>query len=165
MRPIEDLRRGRKGLQNFLVFLFVLIQGACSGPPPPTPQVFLEKAYVSVDPKANLDTAIAMDLLVVYEEGLVDTLFKMSALNYFEKKAQILRDNPGQIDIWSWEVVPGQVVPPRDIALSQAIPRGGVVFANYLTPGDHRVRLGKETAVTIKLGSKDLSLVPTQKED
>ncbi len=154
----KNLRDQRAWLGKFLCLLLILIQGACSEAPPPVPQVFLEKAYISIDPKANLDTAIAMDLLVVYEDGLVETLFKRSALDYFENKEQILRDNPGQIDVWSWEVVPGQIVAPRSIIMTQPIPRGAVVFANYLTPGDHRIRLGKEMAVEIKLGPKDFFL-------
>ncbi|HQS84124.1 MAG: hypothetical protein B7Y25_04345 [Alphaproteobacteria bacterium 16-39-46] len=156
----KNLKEQRSWLGKFLGLLLILLQGACSETPPPVPQIFLEKAYISIDPKANLDTAIAMDLLVVYEDGLVDTLFKKSALDYFENKEQILRDNPGQIDVWSWEVVPGQVVAPRSIVMTQPIPRGAVVFANYLTPGDHRIRLGKELAVQIKLGPKDFSLSP-----
>jgi len=161
MRLGQNLKRQADWIRKFLGLFFILIQGACSeSPPPPVPQVFLEKVYVTIDPKANLDTAVAMDLLIVYEDGLVDTLFKMSALNYFENKEQILRDNPGQIDVWSWEVVPGQVIAPRSIVMSQPIPRGGIVFANYLTPGDHRVRLGKELAVQIKLLPKDLFLSP-----
>lgn len=145
--------------------ILILIQGSCSKTTPPAPQVFLEKVYMSVDSRANLDTAIATDLIVVYEDALVKTLFKLSALNYFENKEQILRDNPGKIDVWSWEVIPGQVVVPQEITLSQPIPRGGVVFSNYLTPGDHRVRVGKEEAVTIKLGPKDLSLIPMKLDD
>ena len=145
------------------VFMGVILLAeltSCGGPPPPTPQIFLQVVDVIVDPKANLDTAVAMDLIVVYEDGLVDTLFKLSANEYFSQKQQIIRDNPGQIDIWSWEVVPGQVVPPRSITLSQYMSRGGIFFANYLTPGDHRIRAGKESGAKITLGPKDLSLQP-----
>lgn len=156
----------RKYLIGSLAVLLSLFQGACSeGPPPPTPQVFLETVSVSVDANANQDTAVAMDLLIVYEDALVNTLFKLSALEYFEKKAQILRDTPGQMDVWSWEVVPGQIIPPRPIKMTQSIPRGAIVFANYLTPGDHRVRVGKEKAILVKLGPKDLFLTPVQKDN
>lgn len=157
--------------------MLVVIQTSC-GPPAPTAQIFLEVVEVTVDPKANQDTAVAMDLVVVYEEGLLNTLLKLSASAYFAQKKQIIRDNPGQIYIWSWEVVPGQIVPPRQIKLPQTSmvssffdivsfnskkiqkPQGGLFFANYLTPGDHRIRVGKETGAKITLGPKDFSLQP-----
>lgn len=142
----------------FIIFAIIAIETSCGGGP--TPQVFLEVVDVTVAPQANQDSAVAMDLIVVYDDGLIDTLFKLSANSYFAQKQQIMRDNPGQIDVWSWEVVPGQVVPSRQIKFSQPIPRGGIFFANYLTPGDHRIRVGKETGVKITLAPKDFSLQP-----
>ena len=138
----------------------VFTQVSCSSTSSEPPQIFLETVYVEVNPRANLDTAVAMDLIIVYDEALVDSLFKMSALSYFEQKKQIIRDSPGQMDIWSWEVVPGQEVTPMSINMSQSTSYGAVVFANYLTPGDHRVRIGTEWTVKIVLGAKDFSVIP-----
>ena len=163
MDVFSKLKRPQKILQKFLLVVCAIIHAACMSSP--TPQVFLEGVYVTVDPNANQDTPVAMDVIVVYEEALVQSLFKLSAAQYFSQKFQIIRDNPGQMDIFSYEVVPGQNVDPRSITLSRPIPFGGVVFANYLTPGDHRIRIGKEIAAKITLGPKDFFLTPLQEFD
>lgn len=130
--------------------------GACT--PDPVPEVFVNSVEVDVVPGANRNTAVAMDFVIVYESALLDNILKLSASSYFAQKEQLMRDNPQNLQIMGWEVVPGQVVPPRDVTFAQPIPLGGVFFANYLSPGDHRIRIGPQTVVKVVLGAEDLSL-------
>jgi type VI secretion system protein len=146
------------------VLLFLLCVAFFTGcTPPPQPLVFVEEVAINVDQVANNNTAVAVDLLIVYDDALVATLSKLSANAYFAQKKQILRDNPAQIDLYNWELVPGQHIPPTPVYITRPLPRGGIVFANYLTPGDHRIRLGPEPSFKIMLGKDDVSVTPPDK--
>ena len=37
---------------------------------------------------------------------------------------------------------------------------GAVIFANYRTPGDHRVRIGPQRKLRIDLGDEEMSVRP-----
>ena len=90
---------------------------------------------------ANQNHPVAVDLLVVHEPELLERLLGMSAREWFNQRDQLQRDFlPGEdLDVWSWEWVPGQRVPEQEIPLSAGA-AGGLVFADYRTPGAHRVR-------------------------
>ena len=139
-------------------FLFINLTNCSTGIPDPQPLVFVEQILVEVDPLTNLDTAIALDFVVVYDDALASNLLKLSASAYFTQKKQLIRDNPMGMDIYSWELVPGQVINPTPIKMTQPIPRAGIFYANYLTPGDHRVKIGSETGVKVILGKQDLAI-------
>lgn len=144
-------------IQKYL-FFFLLLLGSCGGTPQPVKQVFLQSVLLDVDPSANEDTAIALDLVVTYSGDLSNTLLQLPAFKYFEQKKQLLRDNPDNLQIWSWEVVPGQVVNATPIVFSGPYPQAGILFANYLTPGDHRIRTGKQASIKVILGQQDFSV-------
>ncbi len=148
-------------LTNFIqkyLFFFLIFLSSCGGAPQPVKQVFLQSVMLDVDPRANEDTAIALDFVVTYSGDLSNTLLQLPAFKYFEQRKQLLRDNPDIIQIWSWEVVPGQIVNLTPITFSGPYPQAGIFFANYLTPGDHRIRVGKQASVKVILGQQDFSL-------
>ncbi len=126
--------------------------------PDPVPEVFVNTIHVEVTSGANQNTAVAVDFVVVYETALLETMAKLSAGTYFAQKDQLRRDNPQGIQVMDWEVIPGQVVAPREVVFSQPIPLGGIFFANYLSPGDHRIRIGPQTEVKVLLGPDDFSI-------
>lgn len=141
-----------------LFLSFLILVGGCGGTPQPVKEVFLQSVALDIDPHANENTAIALDFVVTYNTELSNTLLQLPAFKYFEQKKQLIRDNPDTLQIWSWEVVPGQFVNIIPIVFSGLYPQTGIFFANYLTPGDHRIRIGKQTAVLVMLGEKDFSL-------
>lgn len=120
------------------------------------PELSIDTVSIYAEPDANQNSAIAVDLVLVYNQDLLKTVGKMSAAAYFSSSRQLLLDNPSLLDIWHWELVPGQIVedfsPPQD----KGDAYGGYVFANYLTPGDHRVRVAPNGIVKILLLRDDL---------
>jgi type VI secretion system protein len=120
------------------------------------PELSIDTVSIYAAPDANHNSAIAVDLVLVYNQELLKTLGKMSAGKYFASSKQLLLDNPSLLDIWHWELVPGQIVegfkPPQD----KGDAYGAYVFANYLTPGDHRVRVAPNGIVKILLLRDDL---------
>ena len=85
---------------------------------------------VNVSEKVNQNAPIAMDLLLVYNDQLRDTLLKMSAKDWFRQKDQIRRDYiEGEgLDCWSWEWIPGQKIPMQKLPLKSKA-KAGIVFA------------------------------------
>ena len=111
---------------------------------------------VNVSEKVNQNAPIAMDLLLVYNEKLRDDLLKMSAKDWFKQKDQIRRDYiEGEgLDCWSWEWIPGQKIPVQKLPLKSNA-KAGIVFADYLSPGAHRIRFSPFDDIVIRLLEKD----------
>ena len=122
----------------------------------PQPELSMKSVSIFAEPDANQNSAMAVDLVLVYNQELLNTLGQMSASKYFESSRQVLLDNPTLLDVWHWELVPGQIVEDFDPPQEKGNAFGGYVFANYLTPGDHRVKVAPNGVVKILLLKNDL---------
>ncbi len=110
------------------------------------------KLYVDVRDNINDDSPVALDLVIVKNEDLLKILLNMTAKEWFGKREQIKRDFMEGIEMnclsWEW-------VPEREILL-YAIPvvpkaKAIVIFANYFSPGEHRLRVDPFSDVKITL--------------
>jgi type VI secretion system protein len=113
---------------------------------------------IDADPDANQNSAIAVDVVLIYDPELLEMLGHLSAAQYFTNVQQLLRDYPSLINIWHWELVPGQKVSHFIPDQRTADAYGGYVFANYYTIGDHRVRIPPNQRVGIVLQRDDLQM-------
>jgi type VI secretion system protein len=111
---------------------------------------------VALSETANRNHPVAADLVVVRDPELLERLLGMSAREWFRQRDQIQRDFlPGKdLDVWSWEWVPGQRVPEQEIPLAAGA-EGGIVFADYRTPGAHRARFNPFSDVFIQFTETD----------
>lgn len=105
---------------------------------------------VTVAPDANLQSPIAVELVVVYQKPLVDELRKLTARQWFERRADLRRDYPGGFDSWSWEWVPSQSVPSFQLRYEMGA-KAGIVFADYMTPGSHRAVVDPHRPIRLAL--------------
>ena len=112
---------------------------------------------VTVVPGANEDTPIALDLLLVYDPKVLDDLLKMPATAWFAKKQQFLKDHERDVAVTGWEWAPGQVVAPLSIAYKPGV-RKVVLFADYVTEGDHRAVVPPQQPFHLVLGERDFSV-------
>jgi len=140
----------------FRCFFSLLAIGLVSCTIEDMPELSIDTVSIYAEPDANQNSAIAVDLVLVYNQELLKTFGQMSAAKYFASSKQLLLDNPSLLDVWHWELVPGQIVedfsPPQD----KGDAYGAYVFANYLTPGDHRVRVAPNGVIKILLLRDDL---------
>jgi type VI secretion system protein len=111
---------------------------------------------VTIDVAANEGSPVAVDLLVVYDEKLVEGLLAMPAAEWFSKKQQYVADHPA-VTVQGWEWVPGQSVEPFKIPY-RAGARSVVLFADYISEGEHRAVVGRPKPFRIILGERDLSI-------
>lgn len=120
------------------------------------PELDIQSVSIYTEPDANQNSATAVDLVIIYDEELVKIIAQMSAAKYFGSSRQLLMDNPTLLEIWRWELVPGQVVqgfqPPQEEGPAFA----AFVFANYLSPGDHRIKVPPSGIVKVVLMRNDL---------
>ncbi len=114
---------------------------------------------VEIDANANQNSPIAVDLIVVYDDALMEQLMGMTAGEWFDKRSQIRRDylEGAGFHSWGWEWIPGQTVPAQSLPLKAAA-IGGVIFAKYITPGAHRSRINPFHDVTIYLREDDFAV-------
>ena len=118
---------------------------------------------VHVAPAANQHNPVAVDLVLVSDKKLLKELMKMSAKDWFEKRHQIQLDYPKEKDLGAggWEWAPGQAVKLDRVLVQRAIV-GGVIFANYLSAGAHRISINPRQNFLVILGENDFSVQPTK---
>lgn len=109
---------------------------------------------------ANANSAVAVAVLVVYDDSVFNELSKLSAKQWFEEVEQRKRDNPegASFDLLAWELMPGQRVDEQSIKL-QGRPAQGLVFADYHTTGRHRSRFNPAKRILVVLGVDDFTVV------
>jgi len=111
---------------------------------------------VTVHDDINDQSPVAVDLLIVYDDKIVDDLLKIPAADWFVKKKQFIADHPSVI-VQGWEWVPGQVVDPFKIEYRPGA-RNVVLYADYHSEGDHRAVVGSPKPFRLVLGERDLSV-------
>lgn len=118
-------------------------------------------AAIYTDPALNQNSPVQVELLVIYDNQLLQQVRSLTAQQWFAQRDQILRDGAARKSLVSryWELVPGQpVVPVVQEKLSFEVgARGAVVFANYASAGAHRLLLDPHQDVVIHLGESDVS--------
>lgn len=105
------------------------------------PKVELGDIQVLTDPGANLNTALQFEIVLVKDPDVLKKLSEMSAAKWFESREDLRKTYPGGFESTEWELVPGQDlrVPSEKFKDKRAL--AVMIFANYLTPGEHRARI------------------------
>lgn len=146
----------RRLRQSLAVALLALAAACASGPKP----IDLARLSIQAQPDANQGGAVAVDVVLLYDLTVQGDLLKLPAQEWFRKRAQIQRDHPDDIAVRSWELVPGQSVDAVTVDRKTS-PLAAVVYANYATPGDHRLRIAAEDgSVGILLQASDVAIQP-----
>ena len=106
-----------------------------------------------------------MHALVVYDEEEFKRLAEMTAGQWFRDAGQVLRDNPDadRYDVLQWEVQPGRSVRELKVGLKGVVARG-LVFADYLSDGVHRVSFDPSKRILVILGEDDYTVVDLVEE-
>lgn len=129
----------------------------------PKPNLSLEKVMFLVDDDMNEKGATKVHLVVVYERELLNELKKMSASSYFNSVKQLVKDHPDKMKIFQWTFVAKKRITkwidiPYDASFLD--PLGGLIFANYNSPGEHRASVPKTCkTMKVKLQKKEFQIV------
>jgi type VI secretion system protein len=123
------------------------------------PSVELDQITLSAMTGINNDSPIAVDLVIVYDTGLIDRVAALTAHDWFGNRAQMQRDFPNDLQVIGWEVVPGQTLQDQPVDRRGGA-RAGFIFANYFSAGDHRLRLGDQSELTVRLLDAGFTVTP-----
>lgn len=110
---------------------------------------------------ANEDSPVAVDMVFVYDKKLLDTLLKTPASDWFAKRDQFVKDYGNSLAVEQWEWVPGQQVERISVPYRAGAQRV-VLFADYVTDGDHRATADPQEPFRLVLGARDLSVEKLQ---
>jgi type VI secretion system protein len=147
-------------MNRYVALLFgVLLLTGCQSNDQTYPDVNLETVNILLDADANENSATAVDLLMIYDKGLLKSIMSMNSRKYYNNLNQIKRDYPELVDIFHWELTPGQFIYNYPVTMRDDTPYGAVVFADYYTPGDHRIRVGTEENIHIQLKRLDFCII------
>lgn len=147
-----------------MVMALVLFFGGCSRINLADPSPLLSGGRLSVEVSAssglNQGQPLAFDLLVVYDERLLETLEEMDAATWFKNRKQFLADQSRKknVEAHHWEWVPGQPKLMLELHFKRHA-RGGVAFANYFSVGAHRSHFDPFKDLLVNLGGKGFALV------
>lgn len=112
---------------------------------------------VTIAPDANEDSPLAVDIIVVYDDKLIEKLLQKKARDWFAGREQFLRDYKDDVDSRKFEWIPGQVVDPIELNYGIGAKRL-VVFADYITPGEHRENIDPQQRFRLILGQSEIEL-------
>ena len=129
-----------------------------SGTPGPS---FLDwKALTLVAaPDVNQNSPLALDLVFVRDQATLEKLLSLPASKWFSSKDELMKTYPNAITLRSWELVPQQVLQLSEEALGSPRVAGMLLYANYLSPGEHRAQLPlAREAFLVELGARGFTV-------
>jgi type VI secretion system protein len=129
----------------------------CGSTPPPRRFLF----EVATAAKANRNSPVPVTLVAIQDAKLFDQIIKMTAKQWYEQREQMRRDYPSGTAFteWDWEFVPGQATPSIFVQVDgRAV--GGIIFAKYRAPGDHRFRIGPHQRMRLDLLDDSFTVTP-----
>jgi type VI secretion system protein len=127
---------------------------------PPVPKVDIGDIQVFTDPGVNLNTALEFELVFAQDPDVLKKMSELTAAKWFELREDIRKTYPGGFESMKWELVPGQDLRLPNELFKDKRALAVMVFANYLTPGEHRARIDnfREGAV-IRLQPRGFTVV------
>ena len=111
---------------------------------------------------ANRDTPVALDIVGVSDEKMVQVLVKFDAKSWFLQKDKFVHQSGFNIN--TFEVVPGQTI-PIDVQYSWSDRRkyrAVFVFAKMLAPGLHHLRIDKFSKPIVVIGTNAIRVAEKQ---
>ena len=100
-----------------------------------------KKLVISAADDANANSAVAVDLVLVKDQAMLDSLLTMPAAKWFATRSDIQRTFPEALVVYPYELVPTQSVQLGEKQFGSERAWAALVFANYSSPGEHRARL------------------------
>jgi len=122
-------------------------------------RISVDGVTLDVALRANDDAPIAVDFIAVNDIDLLAKLSGLTAKQWFATKEQYRRDFRQYLNVWGLELVPGQLIESSTFPLDGKPSVGLLVFANYQSPGAHRLRLEDQPSIRLKFDAREMTLL------
>lgn len=120
-----------------------------------------KEVVIAAAPGANQNSPVAVDIVLVQEEPSIARLTALTAPQWFATRADLRKTFPGEFQYKSWELTPGQTLRLGGAEFGSPNVLTVFVFAYYMTPGDHRIRVDElQNGIMVQLGARDFSVAP-----
>lgn len=126
------------------------------------PSISTKRVGFSVAREANDRSPVPVELVVVYDVEVLPVLLELSAREWFAARGQMLLDHPRAVRTQLWELVPGQEVPLQQLPVPRKGAIAAFVYADYLMPGPHRIRIDPYARALIHLTEESMVLAPAR---
>lgn len=123
------------------------------------PKVAINEVTIEVERNANGNSPVSVDFVATPDATLAQSLKALTASQWFAQREQLKRDNPGRLNVWSLEVVPEQFAVFRDLPLRGVRAKDVLVYANYSSPGAHRLVITTQKIIWLKLNARDMQFI------
>ena len=131
---------------------------------PPGEKLDWDSLSLYVDPAANRDFPLAVDLVFVADEALAKRVAAMKAADWFGARDALRNANRDALQVVSLELAPGDSLTLPEKRIPDTRLFAALVFADYFAPGEHSARLEKLAGkVAIEFGATELSVHATEK--
>jgi type VI secretion system protein len=114
------------------------------GSKPVTPE--WKTLLIAAAGNANANSAVAVDLVLVKDVAMLESLLAMSASKWFATRSDLQRTFPEALTVYPYELVPTQLIRMDEKPFARERVWAALVFAHYASPGEHRARLLLNTA-------------------
>lgn len=114
---------------------------------------------IAADADANLDSPVALDIVFVRDNTTLEKVQVLPAIKWFADRAELQRTFADALIVRSVEMVPRQVMRLSEQDLGSPRVAGVLLFADYATPGEHRIRLTSlREGVLVRLGARTFTV-------
>ena len=100
-----------------------------------------EQVTMGVGREANKNSPIAVDIVLIFNEGLVTKVSELTSSDWFKSKNYILKTFPQDLAVKSWELAPGDSLQIPSSFFGTERVFSVMAFADYFSDGEHRVRI------------------------
>ncbi|MCM0043389.1 MAG: hypothetical protein NBV65_02025 [Burkholderiaceae bacterium] len=112
-----------------------------------------------VDPAANRDFPMAVDIVLVSDEALAKRIAAMKAADWFAARDGLRKMPGGELDIVSVELPPGESLTLPGKRFSGRRVFAALAFADYFSGGEQSARLETLTGkISIEFGAADFTV-------
>jgi type VI secretion system protein len=146
-------------LRGVAALLFAVSSAGCGVVGGGSDTVFQHEVLrIQSSPDANNFSPTAVDMVFVYDPGVIDLLQGLPAADWFARRRQFLLDFPDGLAVESWEIVPNTAPILWEVPAEMFENEEGddavtaFIYADYLSPGEHRARLETRIGTRVDLG-------------
>lgn len=138
---------------TFIVSTFLLLQSCVT-----------ERLSANISVVNDIGNPVIVDFVFVFDHGAMSELQKMPSTQWFAKKDQYMLDwgTSKKIQVLSYELIAGQRVQVKHFK-PRKTPLELVIYASYLSPGDHRIIIENYSFMELFLNRDDIAIkIPGQ---
>lgn len=126
-------------------------------------KVWLEKITFRADESMNDNSPVKVHVVIPYKDDLAAKIGGMDAATYFQQAQKLKSDAGDDLDVFSVDVIPGTLETVLEITPKSSAGVIALMFARYLTPGDHRTNVSADYELKADMGKNDLKVTVIKK--